>query len=74
MQHVYPNMVVATVGVAQPEQKSQRVQVPLNFFELDTPFAEHVTQGDVQDDNDQQRDPHPGNDPADLIDDAIDAS
>ena len=72
MQHVYPDVCVGLVRIAQTQQKTNGVQVPLKFFHLDTALAECVTHQHVHHDHAEQHQPYVRQPPAQRFEAAID--
>ncbi len=57
MYHVDPYVCICFIGVTQTQQKANAVQMPLQFFQLDAPFAEGVAHQHVEDNYPQQYQP-----------------
>ena len=53
------HMIVRLHGVRNASEEPYGIEMPLQFLELDTPFAEDVSHDDVEHDRRQQHQPNP---------------
>ena len=71
VQHVDTYVGIGLVGIAEAQQKSDGIQVPLQLFELDAAFVEYIAHEYVYDDHPQQQEPYVGDTSTNMIRQAV---